>query len=163
MTLEDLTTVKAPIERCFDLACSVEVHLAGNVHCGEEAVATAGVTSGLIELGQRVTWEAKHFAVRHRLTSEITAMNRPDFFQDAMIQGPFRSMKHDHFFRALSDGATEMTDVFVFEAPFGICGRLAEILFLGRYMRGLLRERNAVLKQIAESEEWRKYLEGAAR
>jgi len=30
--LEELTIVPAPIERCFDLARSVEVHLAGNVH-----------------------------------------------------------------------------------------------------------------------------------
>lgn len=30
--LEELTVIRAPIERCFDLARSVEVHLAGNVH-----------------------------------------------------------------------------------------------------------------------------------
>ncbi len=156
--IEDLTIVKAPIERCFDLARSVEVHLAGNVHWGEEAVAAAGVTSGLVGLGQRVTWRARHFGIRHTLTSEITAMNRPAFFQDAMIQGPFRSMKHDHFFRARSDGETEMRDVFVFEAPLALLGRIAEITFLGHYMEALLRERNAVLKRVAESEEWRKYL-----
>jgi ligand-binding SRPBCC domain-containing protein len=156
--IEDLTMVTAPIERCFDLARSVEVHLAGNVHWGEEAVAAAGVTSGLVGLGQRVTWRAKHFAVRHTLTSEITAMNRPVFFQDVMIQGPFRSMKHDHFFHARSSVETEMRDVFVFEAPLALLGRIAEIAFLGRYMEVLLRERNAVLKRVAESEEWRKYL-----
>jgi hypothetical protein len=75
--IEELTTIDAPIERCFDLARSVEVHLAGNVHCGEQAVATAGVTSGLIGLGQRVTWRAKHFGVWQNLTSEITAMEPP--------------------------------------------------------------------------------------
>lgn len=30
VTIEDLTPISAPIERCFDLARSVEVHLAGN-------------------------------------------------------------------------------------------------------------------------------------
>jgi ligand-binding SRPBCC domain-containing protein len=161
MTLEEITIIKAPIERCFDLARSVEVHLAGNIHWGEKAVAAAGVTSGLVALGQRVTWRAKHFAVWHALTSEITAMNRPVFFQDVMMQGPFRSMKHDHFFRAQSDVETEMRDVFAFEAPLALLGRLVEITFLGRYMEDLLRERNAVLKRVAESEEWRKYLESA--
>ena len=121
-------------------------------------MATAGVTSGLIERGQRVTWRARHFGVRHRLTSEITIMERPVYFQDVMIQGPFRSMMHDHFFRPLPDGRTEMKDVFVFEAPLAILGRLAEVTFLGRYMEGLLRERNGVVKRIAESAEWRKYL-----
>ena len=63
VTLEELTVIRAPIERCFDLARSVEVHLAGNVYSGEAAVAMAGVTSGLIGMAQRVTWRAKHFGV----------------------------------------------------------------------------------------------------
>ncbi len=83
--LTELTLINAPIERCFDLARSVEVHLAGNVHWGESAVAAAGVTSGLVGLGESVTWRAKHFGVWHTLTSKITAMTRPIHFQDAMI------------------------------------------------------------------------------
>jgi ligand-binding SRPBCC domain-containing protein len=158
IVLEEITRIDAPAERCFDLARSVEVHLAGNVHWGESAIAAGGVTSGLVGLGQRVTWQAKHFGVRHTLTSEITAMDRPRYFQDAMTDGPFRSMRHDHYFRPLSADETEMRDVFYFAAPLPILGRVAEILVLRRYMRGLLRERNAAVKIIAESEEWRKYL-----
>src|SRR5258708_1689411 len=124
--LDELTVVHTPIERCFDLARSVEVHLAGNVHSGETAVALAGVTSGLIGMAQRVTWRAKHFGVWHRLTSEITAMDRPNYFQDAMAQGIFRFMRHEHSFRSLSQNATEMKDVFCFGAPLPILGWLAE-------------------------------------
>jgi hypothetical protein len=102
VTLKVLTVIRAPIERCFDLARSVEVHLAGNTHSGETAVATAGVTTGLIRLGQRVTWRAKHFGVWHNLTTEITGMERPGWFQDTMIRGIFGFVKHDHFFRTLS-------------------------------------------------------------
>jgi ligand-binding SRPBCC domain-containing protein len=156
--LEEITVVAAPIERCFDLARSVEVHLAGNVHGGETAEALCGVTSGLIGLSDRVTWRARHLGIRQRLTSEITAMARPAWFQAAMVRGAFRFMKHEHFFRALADEKTEMRDVFCFAAPLPVLGRIAEVAFLGRYMRGLLRERNAVLKQIAESGEWRQYL-----
>jgi ligand-binding SRPBCC domain-containing protein len=157
--LDELTTIRAPIERCFDLARSVEVHLAGNVHWGEAAVAMAGVTSGLLEPGRRVTWRARHFGVRYQLTSEITSMDRPAYFQDVMIRGPFRSMRHDHFFRSLSSGETEMRDVFCFAAPLGILGRMAEWAVLRRYMRMLLRERNAAIREIAESPAWRSYLE----
>src|SRR4051794_14603204 len=126
VTLEEVTQIHAPIARCFDLARSVEVHLAGNVHWGEMAVAERGVTSGLIGPGERVTWRAKHFAVWQRLTSEITAMERPVYFQDTMVDGPFRLMQHDHAFRTLSSGMTEMRDVFRFAAPLPILGRLAE-------------------------------------
>ena len=159
VTLEDLTVIRAPIERCFDLARSVEVHLAGNVHSGEAAVATGGgVTSGLIGMGQRVNWRAKHFGVWHSLTSEITAMDRPGHFEDTMVQGVFRFMKHGHSFRSLSGEETEMKDVFRFAAPLPVLGRLAEIAFLRRYMQALLRERNAVIKEIAESSEWERYV-----
>lgn len=158
VTLEDLTVIRAPIERCFDLARSVEVHLAGNVHSGESAVAMAGVTAGLVGMAQRVTWRAKHFGVWHNLTSEITAMDRPAHFQDTMIHGIFRCMKHDHFFRPLSREETEMRDIFRFAAPLPILGRLAEIAFLRRYMQALLGERNAAIKDIAESPKWQEYL-----
>ncbi len=158
--LEEVTVIHAPVERCFDLARSVEVHLEGNKHWGEEAVALGGVTSGLVGLGERVIWRARHFGVRQRLTSDITAMDAPRYFQDTMIRGAFRSMQHDHYFRALEDGSTEMRDVFCFAAPLGVLGRVAEVLLLRRYMTALLRERNAVVKQVAESNEWRKYLPG---
>jgi len=158
VTLEEVTVIEAPVERCFDLARSVETHLAGNVHCGETAVAMAGVTSALIGLGQRVTWRAKHFGVWQTLTSEITALERPDYFQDTMIRGPFRFMRHDHYFRALAAERTEMRDVFCFAAPLLILGRVAGAVLLRRYMRDLLRERNAAVKQIAESADWRRYM-----
>ena len=51
VNIEEITRIQAPIERCFDLARSVEVHLAGNVHSGETAVALEGVTSGLVDWG----------------------------------------------------------------------------------------------------------------
>jgi ligand-binding SRPBCC domain-containing protein len=158
LKLEQVTLIHAPIERCFDLARSVEVHLAGNVHWGEAAVAAGGVTSGLIGKGDRVTWRARHFGIRWELTSEITAMDRPAYFQDRMIRGPFRSMIHDHLFRSLAPDTTEMRDVFCFAAPLGILGRLAEAAALRRHMDGLLRERNEAIRSIAESSSWRKYL-----
>jgi ligand-binding SRPBCC domain-containing protein len=160
VTLEEITLIAAPIARCFDLARSVEVHLAGNTHFGEQAVALEGVSTGLLNLGDTVTWRARHFFVRQRLTSQITAFEPPAYFQDTMLRGAFRSMQHDHSFRTLPTLETEMRDVFRFAAPIPLLGGIAETLILGRYMQALLHERNAVIKQIAESptEEWRRYL-----
>jgi len=160
VTLDETTVIAAPIARVFDLARSVEVHLAGNIHHGEQAVALEGATTGLLALGDTVTWRARHFFIRQRLTSQITACDRPAYFQDTMLRGAFRSMQHDHLFRTLPDGQTEMRDLFRFSAPIPILGRLAELLVLRRYMQSLLRERNAVIRQIAESPDqtWRNYL-----
>jgi ligand-binding SRPBCC domain-containing protein len=164
ITLTETTLIAAPIQRVFDLARSVEVHLSGNSHYGEQAVALAsdpaGATTGLLNLGDTVTWRARHFFIRQRLTSRITAFDPPAYFQDTMLRGAFRSMQHDHYFRTLPDGHTEMLDVFRFAAPVPLLGRIAEIVVLRRYMQALLRERNAVIQQIAESSTnaWQQYL-----
>jgi hypothetical protein len=156
--LEEITIIDAPIQRCFDLARSVEVHLLDNIHGGEQALAIAGVTSGLVELSQQVTWRAKHFGLWHKVTTKYTAMEPPTYFQTIMVKGIFRSMQADHYFRTLPSGATEMKDDFRVAAPLPLLGPLAEILFLPRYMLSLLRERNAVIKQLAESSDWQRYL-----
>jgi hypothetical protein len=106
---------------------------------------------GLVGLARQVTWCAKHFGVWHDLTSETTTLEPPSHFQVTMIQGIFRSMQADHLFRALPSGATEMKDIFSIAAPLPLLGPLAETLFLRRYMLAPVRERNAVIKQVAES------------
>src|SRR5271169_5091449 len=155
--IDETTTIEAPIQRCFDLSRSVEVHLLRNIHSGEQALAIDGLTSGLQGLSDRVTWRAKHFGVWHNLTNEVTAITPPTYFQATMVKGIFRSMQADHYFRTLPSGATEMKDLFRVAAPLPILGPIAETLFLRRYMLALLRERNAVIKQIAESNDWQRY------
>jgi ligand-binding SRPBCC domain-containing protein len=158
VTIRETTLIRAPIERCFDLSRSIEVHVLGNIHFHESAVAIGGQSTGLLKSGERVTWRAKHFWIWHELTSQMTRLQKPTYFQDVMVRGIFRSMTHDHYFRQLSNEHTEMQDVFVFAAPLPVLGRTAEVTFLGRYMRKLLRERNAVVRQVAESDEWRRYI-----
>jgi hypothetical protein len=155
---EETTFIGAPIDRVFDLSRSVEVHLLANVHDNEQALAIGGVTAGLVGLGQRVTWRAKHFGFWHNLTNEVTAMEPPAYFQVAMVKGIFRFMQAGHRLRSLPSGVTELKDIFVMAAPLPILGPIAEGLFLRRYMMKLNRERNAVIKQLAESDDWQRYL-----
>jgi len=152
----DITTeIAAPIQRVFDLSRSIHLHAASTAQTGERAV--AGVTSGLISLGQQVTWRARHFGVWQCLTSRITAFDPPVHFRDSLVSGAFRRFDHDHFFSSQGRG-TVMRDVFDFAAPLGIAGRFAEFLFLTRYMRRLLVIRNALIKETAETDQWRRYL-----
>ena len=149
------TEIRAPLERAFDLARSVELHIASTAHTGERAV--AGVTSGLMELGQEVTWRARHFGTWQHLTSRITAFVRPFHFRDSMVRGAFQGFDHDHFFSQRGE-LTVMRDVFDFQSPFGILGRAADCLFLSDYMRRFLLARNALIKTVAETEQWRRYI-----
>ncbi len=116
-------------------------------HTGEQAV--AGRTSGLIELGEQVTWRARHFGLELEHTSRITAYDRPRHFRDSMVSGHFRTFEHDHFFESQS-GSTLMRDVLEFEAPLGPLGRIAEVAFLKRYLTRLLAQRNATIQHEAE-------------
>ena len=155
VTIEVEMFIAAPPERVFDLSRSVDLHKRASGDTGEEAV--GGRTSGLMELGETVTWRARHFGVWQQLTSRISGYDRPRWFRDEMIHGAFATLEHDHWFDA-ENGGTRMRDRFVFEAPFGVLGRFAERLFLRSYMTRLLRVRNDALKRVAESEEWREVL-----
>ena len=160
-TIRLTTHIAAPVERCFDLARSIDLHAHSLTRTGECAI--GGVTAGLIGPGESVTWQAMHFGVRQRLTSRITAYDRPRHFRDSMVRGAFRRFDHDHHFEPDGHGQTVLRDVFDFEAPLGPVGRLAEATFLTRYMRRRLAERNAVLKQVAESEAWGAFLDVGTR
>jgi ligand-binding SRPBCC domain-containing protein len=164
------TMVGAPPERCFDLARSVEAHVASTGKTGERVA--GGRAAGLMEMGEEVTWEGRHFFVRQRFTSRITGFERPGWFRDEMVRGAFRSFEHEHFFeeaggvRAASpsrgDGVTgtRMVDVLVFSAPLGVVGWIAERVVLGWYLRRFLEERARVLKELAEGEGWRAFAGG---
>lgn len=154
--IEQSIRIDAPIQRCFDLSRSVEVHLLGTEATGEQVV--GGITTGLIGPNDFVRWRAKHLGVRQYLTSKITAFDSPYYFQDTMTEGAFRSMQHDHFFKALSERETEMSDRFTFVAPLSALGIIAERIFLRRYMDRFLRRRNEIVKQIAESQSWGNFL-----
>ena len=141
------TVINADRAIVFDLARSIDLHQISTAHTNERAI--AGKTSGLIELNESVTWEAKHFGIVQRLTSKITGMERPDYFVDEMVSGAFKSFKHEHLFEQKGEG-TLMVDVFNYVSPIGILGHLADVLFLKKYMTNLLVKRNEVIKEHAE-------------
>ncbi|WP_421941631.1 SRPBCC family protein [Pedobacter sp.] len=148
MELIVLTThINAPVEKCFDLSRNIDLHLDSMHQSKEKAI--DGKTAGLIEMGESVTWLAKHFGISFRMTSQITLMEKPLRFIDEMTNGPFKSLKHLHQFK-VKDRVTEMTDVFEFEVPFGFVGWLVEKSFLKFYMKKLLMERNRFIKAFAE-------------
>lgn len=149
------TLINAPVKRCFDLSRSIDLHKISTAKTKEEAI--AGRTTGLIEEGEFVTWRAIHLGIKQTLTVKIIKVESPNYFRDEMLKGAFKGMWHEHIFEE-QNGQTLMKDVFVFESPLGFIGKAFNTLFLANYMKGFLLERNAVIKQIAESEDWKKLL-----
>lgn len=149
------TEINAPVERVFDLARSIDLHKDSMSVYDEKPV--AGVMSGLIEMGETVTWEATHFGVRQQLTSKITEFDRPRYFRDSMVSGAFARFDHDHYFEK-TNGKTLIKDLFDYDSPLGVLGEIADWIIVESHMREMLETRNEVIKRIAESEDWRKFL-----
>jgi len=153
-TIRLQTIISATPETCFNLARSIDAHLSSLAHTNEKAI--AGRTSGLIEEGETVTWEARHFGITQYLTVKISKMNTPHFFEDVMVKGAFKKMEHQHYFVQRTshgeenNGGTLMKDVFTYETPFWIFGEMFDVLILKRYMTKLVTERNRLLKEMAE-------------
>lgn len=123
----------------FDRARNIDTHRASMANSREEAI--AGRMTGLITLGEEVTWRAWHFGVPLRMASRITAMQAPEYFIDEQVRGPFKTFRHVHEFSEDQTGTT-MIDRIEFQAPFGFLGQLAEKLVLANYLRRLIEQRN---------------------
>lgn len=140
-----VTDIAAPAQVCFDLSRSIDLHLESLAASRERAV--GGITSGLIEAGQEVTWEARHFGILWRVTSRITEYRPPRWFVDEMDEGrPFARFRHEHSFETV-DGFTRMSDMVTFRTRWGF---LVDLV-VHAYLRWLLSVRNRTIKAQAES------------
>lgn len=142
------TIIRAPLETVFDTARDADLHTKTTKHTREKIV--AGRSKGLFEMGDEVTFEATHFFIRQRLRARIVEMQPPHRFSDEMQSGAFQSLRHVHLFEESGNG-TRMTDVLSWKAPLGLLGKVADRLFLVRYMKRFLERRNRALKALVEA------------
>jgi ligand-binding SRPBCC domain-containing protein len=153
--IEVVTHVAAPQSRCFYLALSVDLHAISTQQTQEQIVGR--IRSGLLQLGDEVTFRARHFGIWQTLTSKITAYQAPNYFCDEMQRGAFETMRHEHHFEPAGTG-TVIRDVFEFISPLGYLGKIADALVLTNYLRRFLVQRGAVLKHYAETDAWQTVL-----
>ena len=149
------TIIKAPQKLVFDLSRSIDLHIISTDKTNEKAI--AGRTEGLIELGETVTWHAKHLGVYQNFTSKVIGCKEPEYFADIMLKGAFKSFKHEHFF-SYENNETTLIDVMEFASPLGLLGKLVDFLFLENYMKGFLVLRNNTIKEFAESDKWKEII-----
>jgi ligand-binding SRPBCC domain-containing protein len=152
-TVRDQITVQAPIERCFLLSTSVEL-----VQRVLHMRPVRGRTTGLVHAGDTIRWQGWQLGLPQHHESLIDGYDPPRFFRDRMISGRFAGFAHEHRFTDQGNGSVILADEVHFTMPWGWPGAAAGRLILEPHIRSLLRRRFNMLKQIAESEEWRKYL-----
>lgn len=143
------TRVAAAPSACFTLSLSVAAHTASMAVAQETAVHSTARDA--MRLGDSVTWRARHFGIWFRMTSAITAYEPPARFVDEQVSGPFARWWHEHRFEPVPNGGTHIIDVVNFRSPAGPIGSLVDRAVLSRYLRQLIQDRNAWLKQTLES------------
>jgi ligand-binding SRPBCC domain-containing protein len=156
-TLRDEVLVRAPMERVFLLSTSIAI-----VQEELRMKPVAGRTSGFVIGGDRVLWRGWKFGLPQFHQSLITAWDRNRFFQDTMIAGRFKTFQHDHAFEQVDLETVRLSDELRFSMPLGWAGALVGRLVLVPHIRKLMKRRFALIKQISETERWRRYIESPA-
>ncbi|MFT5889930.1 MAG: ligand-binding SRPBCC domain-containing protein [Dokdonia sp.] len=141
------TEIQSTIEKAFLLSLDIDFHKKTASQTQEEAI--AGITSGIIKYNETVTWRGKHFGVFLTHTSQITAYEASSYFVDEMIEGKFKSFRHQHFFEQKGN-TVFMKDVIKYSAPYGIFGKLFNSLFLKKHMTHFIENRNLAIKTALE-------------
>ncbi|WP_336627891.1 MULTISPECIES: SRPBCC family protein [unclassified Microbacterium] len=142
-------TIAAPVERVFALSLDVGVHVDSMTTHAERIV--GGVRSGQMAEGDTVTWSARHFGIRFRMTSLVFDVDAPQRFSDRQLHGPFAAFRHRHTFVPLlapdepEASRTLMRDEIEFRSPFGPLGRLVDALIMRRHLIRLIEQRNDAL------------------
>ena len=154
-TIHLTTFIAAPTAIVFDLFRHIGLHKESMAAYNEDAV--AGTRMGLIGKDETVTWKAKHFFKNRLLRVKITEMNTPEMFTVEQLQGDFKSMKQEHYFKPCENG-TLMIEYFHFETPYGILWQWINSLHLTKYIKNMLEHRTKYIKEIAEGSRWKMLL-----
>ncbi|WP_424937164.1 MULTISPECIES: SRPBCC family protein [Bacteria] len=131
--------IGAPPERLFALSLDVGLHTDSMARHGERVV--AGPASGRLGEGDTITWSARHFGIRFRMTSLVHDVDEPHAFSDRQVAGPFAEFRHRHEFVPCTDG-TLMRDEITFRSPFGSLGRIVDATIMRRHLVALIEARN---------------------
>ena len=151
-TVSDSIHVNAPIDRCFLLSTHV-----GLASLTLQMKPVSGKTAGTLGPGERVIFAGWRFGLPHAHEVAITRYDRPGSLESSIRRGRLTRYQYSHQFIEI-DGQTLIIDKLRFSLPFGWIGKkLARQLVLPA-AAALVRKRLELLKQVAESGQWRLYL-----
>lgn len=108
---------------------------------------TSGKTDKMYP-GQIISYKVAPLpGVKTNWVTEITHVQKGEFFVDEQRFGPYRMWHHEHHFQQ-EGGEILMTDKVSYKIPFGIFGHLAQMLFVKRQLKGIFNYRVRALEEI---------------
>jgi len=74
--------------------------------------------------------------------TEITHVEKPDYFVDIQLYGPYALWHHKHFIHEI-EGGVEIEDLVHYKIPFGILGRLMHPILVKPKLNEIFKAREA--------------------
>ena len=149
------TFIKAPAKRVFDLSRSANLFQISSDNIFEKFV--EGLSSGLMNENETVSYQAKYFYRTRNLTLKIINLNIPNQITIQLIMKGFKSFQYNLYFKSIKNG-TFLIDIIEYERSYGLMGKLLDKIFIKNHIAKLLSYRNEVINQYAETAKWKEIL-----
>ena len=147
--------IAAPSETLFDLSRHILLQKKAMEKIGGRQV--RGISSGLLSGQDAVLWSIPFIKREILFTLKITDTSPGVFLQEEMIQGPFESLKHLRHFKKIQNGTLVIDEIY-YTLPKKVWAPWADRLWVNGKLHDLLKERNKILKEYAESNKWKAWL-----
>jgi len=79
--------------------------------------------------------------------TEITQINNRIYFIDEQRQGPYTIWHHEHHFKEVA-GGVEMLDILYYKVPYGFIGKLANLFFVRKKVKGIFSYRKKKIEEL---------------
>ena len=96
--------------------------------------------------GQLIDYTIKILGKKIRWRTLITKYDSPNMFIDQQLKGPYSMWHHTHQFKEVKSGV-EIIDTINYVMPFGILGRIVNILFVKNDLNKIFQYRKKVIEQ----------------
>jgi ligand-binding SRPBCC domain-containing protein len=97
--------------------------------------------------GMLITYKVSPlFGIKLNWMTEITHVREGEYFIDEQRFGPFALWHHQHHFKEIKGGVL-MTDILNYAIPYGVVGRLANKIIVGKQVKKIFDHREkAIIK-----------------
>jgi ligand-binding SRPBCC domain-containing protein len=150
------TFIAAPVERVFDLSRSVS--LVKQALLANDIIITGEKTTGLLREGESVTLESKLFFKKRVWKLQITKIVKPEMYIEEQAEGFLKSFTHIRYFKPCENGSF-LIDQVSYDLKQGIAGEVADKMVFRNYLSRVIEIKNASIKQAAESNRWKQYID----
>ena len=97
--------------------------------------------------GALIDYSVNILGVARHWRTQITDYRPPHKFVDSQLKGPYTFWHHTHIFEETDEG-TMITDEVRYVVPFGVFGRLANVLIIRRELEKVFDFRSQVIERV---------------